>query len=178
MCFQLSFILSKNSCFGCISISVVQFVRDIQVFPHISTETVILLHDDSADKSLTGIAHHLHKCGTVHHIFARLAVIAIDTIIAFSHKSDTLLLLCGNGQRIVALILVTNESTDVDRRDTVICFRYRHTACRRQAECQEVCGGASTLSYAKVLRQQAGNKGSHHPYAPLSRHAVWHTCPK
>ncbi len=101
----------------------VKLVRDIEILTHITAKTVILFHDNSADKSLSGIAHHLHKCGTVHHIFSRLAVIAIDTIIAFSHKSDTLLLLCGNGQAVVALILVADGAAYINCRDTVVCFR-------------------------------------------------------
>ena len=39
-----------NNCFGCISISVVQFVRDIKILPHISAETVIFFHDDPVKK--------------------------------------------------------------------------------------------------------------------------------
>ena len=98
----------------------VKLVRDVEILSHVSAETVILLHNDPADKSVTSVLHHLDKGRTVSDIFTTLAIVAIDTIRFIAYEPDTLLLLGIYRQRVIALKAVTYGTADINRRQSLL----------------------------------------------------------
>ena len=128
----------------------IKLIGNVKILSHVSAETVILLHDDTADKTVTGILHHLHKCWSVLNIFARFAIVTIYLIFAVAYEPYALLSLGGNGQWVITLILVAYGTANIDRRDTIIVrcwFFHYYRPPIYFAIVQSICG---TFSIAHI----------------------------